>query len=263
MGRSRSGEPLVRRPDLSELETTGLVLEIGHQTRRASATYRRPTPRASRGVSDASVSMSITKRSKSVDCSTRTGSTENATRRTGEKMESTGITPMVLERLFLSAEAYPLPRSTVTSMARRPLALSEAMWSSGFSTSTSAVSWRSPAVTSPGPRLSQRNVTGSSLCTRKTMSFRFKMMSVTSSFTPGRVVNSCRASSKRTWVTAAPGMADSKRAPDRVPERVAESGLERADGKALPVLLFFSDGLDGRSLDDEHVGSPTSSRARR
>ena len=35
------------------------------------------------------------------------------------------------------------------------------------------------------------------------------MMSVTSSFTPGRVVNSWRASSKRTWVMAAPGIDDS------------------------------------------------------
>ena len=35
------------------------------------------------------------------------------------------------------------------------------------------------------------------------------MMSVTSSLTPGRVVNSWRASSKRTWVTAAPGIDDS------------------------------------------------------
>jgi hypothetical protein len=67
----------------------------------------------------------------------------------------------------------------------------------------------SPAVTSPGPRLSQRSVTASSAWTRNTTSFRFKMMSVTSSFTPGSVVNSWRASSNRTWVTAAPGIDDS------------------------------------------------------
>ena len=48
--------------------------------------------------------MSRTSRSKSVDCSTRTGSTEKATRRTGEKIESTGMTPIVLERLLRSAE---------------------------------------------------------------------------------------------------------------------------------------------------------------
>ena len=59
---------------------------------------------ASRGVMEPSVSMSSTRRSKSVDCSTRTGSMSKVTRRTGEKMESTGMTPMVLDRLFLSAE---------------------------------------------------------------------------------------------------------------------------------------------------------------
>jgi hypothetical protein len=39
-----------------------------------------------------------------VDCSTRTGSMSKVTRWTGEKMESIGMTPMVFERLFLSAE---------------------------------------------------------------------------------------------------------------------------------------------------------------
>ncbi len=48
--------------------------------------------------------MSSTSLSKSVDCSTRTGSTVKATRRTGEKMASTGMTPIVVERLFLSAD---------------------------------------------------------------------------------------------------------------------------------------------------------------
>ena len=35
------------------------------------------------------------------------------------------------------------------------------------------------------------------------------MMSVTSSLTPAMVANSCRESSKRSWVTAAPGIDDS------------------------------------------------------
>lgn len=64
---------------------------------------------------------------------------------------------------------------------------------------------KSPAVTSLGPRTSSLTVTGSSLHERHTMSLRFKMMSITSSFTPGIVVNSCSASSKRTCVMAAPG----------------------------------------------------------
>ena len=84
------------------------------------------------------------------------------------------------------------------------------MCRSGLRTSTSAEVCRSAAVASPGPRLSKRRVTGSSASTFTSRSFRFKMMSVTSSFTPGRVVNSWRASSKRTWVTAAPGMEESR-----------------------------------------------------
>src|SRR5579875_1436558 len=105
------------------------------------------------------------------------------------------------------------------SQARRPLALRVASGSSGFSTSTSAVVCMSPAVTVPGPRASSRSVTGSSLSTRRTMSLKLSRMSVTSSLTPGRVVNSWRASSKRTWVTAAPGT-DDKRVRRRETPRV-------------------------------------------
>src|SRR3954471_177095 len=67
----------------------------------------------------------------------------------------------------------------------------------------------SPARTSAGPRLSSRNVTGSSELQRSTRSFRFKMTSVTSSLTPLMTSNSCSASSNRTCVTAAPGIEDS------------------------------------------------------
>ena len=52
-------------------------------------------------------------------------------------------------------------------------------------------------------------MTGSSETEVSTMSFRFRMMSVTSSVTPAMVSNSWRASSKRTVVMAAPGMDDS------------------------------------------------------
>ena len=37
-----------------------------------------------------------------------------------------------------------------------------------------------------------------------------------------------------------------------VAEGVAEAGLERADGESLAVAVFVVDGLDGRSLDDQH-----------
>ena len=39
-----------------------------------------------------------------MSCSTRVGSTSKATRRTGEKIESTGITPMVVDTLLRSAD---------------------------------------------------------------------------------------------------------------------------------------------------------------
>jgi hypothetical protein len=103
MGRSRSGDPLV------EVPTSPSSRPWGSSSRSATSptSDRRVSPAdasASRGVSDPSVSMSSTSRSKSVDCSTRTGSTEKATRRTGEKIESTGITPIVFDRLLRSAD---------------------------------------------------------------------------------------------------------------------------------------------------------------
>src|ERR1700722_12116054 len=146
------------------------------------------------------------------------------TRCTGEKIESIGMTPIVCDRLFLSAEAYPRPRSTVTSTARRPLALMEAMCRSGFSTSTSEVSCRWAAVSSAGPRTSRRSVTCSSECTRTRRSLRLRMMSVTSSLTPGSVVNSCSASSKRNWVTAPPGMDESSVRRKELPSVVPKPG---------------------------------------
>ena len=87
------------------------------------------------------------------------------------------------------------------------------------------------------------------------MSLMLRMMSVTSSVTPAIVSNSCSASSKRTAVMAAPGMRRQQDAAQRVADRVAEAGLERADGEALTVVLLVADGFDGGALDDEHVWS--------
>ena len=50
------------------------------------------------------------------------------------------------------------------------------------------------------------------------------MMSVTSSFTPGSVVNSCSASSKRSWVTAPPGMDESSVRRSELPSVVPKPG---------------------------------------
>src|SRR3546814_8315871 len=42
-------------------------------------------------------------------------------------------------------------------------------------------------------------------------------------------------------------------APQRIAQRVAEAGLQRADREALTVVLGLADRLDGGALDDEHV----------
>ncbi len=66
----------------------------------------------------------------------------------------------------------------------------------------------SAAVTSPGPCLRRYMVTGSSASELTTSSLRLRIRSVTSSLTPGTVVNSCSTPSMRMLVTAAPGMED-------------------------------------------------------
>ena len=98
-------------------------------------------------------------------------------------------------------------------------------------------------------------MTGSSDMEVSTMSLRFKMMSVTSSVMPVMVSNSWRASSKRTVVMAAPGIDDSSVRRSELPMRVAEAGLERADGEPLTVAFSSPSGFDGGTLDDQH-GDP-------
>ena len=78
------------------------------------------------------------------------------------------------------------------------------------------------------------------------------MMSVTSSFTPGMVANSWRTSSKRTWVTAAPGIDDSSVRRSELPRVWPKPGSSGRDGEPLAVALGLAEGLDGGALDDEH-----------
>ena len=78
-----------------------------------------------------------------------------------------------------------------------------------------------------------------------------RMISVTSSLTPGIVENSCSTPSMRMLVTAAPGMRRQQRAAQGVAERVAEAGLEGLDDEAAAVVrddLF----AEGGALCDEH-----------
>src|SRR4051794_27392858 len=83
------------------------------------------------------------------------------------------------------------------------------MCSSRLRISMSLGALMSPAVISAGPRTSRGRTTSSSLVEVSTTSLMFSTMSVTSSAMPVIVSNSCRASSKRTAVIAAPGMLDS------------------------------------------------------
>ena len=89
------------------------------------------------------------------------------------------------------------------------MSFSVAMCMPGLCTVTPAGGTMSPAVTSPGPCLRRYIVTGSSSSDDTTRPLRFRMMSVTSSLTPGTVVNSCSTPSMRMLVTAAPGIDDS------------------------------------------------------
>ena len=67
----------------------------------------------------------------------------------------------------------------------------------------------SAAVTVPGPCLRRYMTTGSSCSEETTRPLMLRMSSVTSSFTPGTVVNSWRTPSIRMLVTEAPGMDES------------------------------------------------------
>ena len=66
-------------------------------------------------------------------------------------------------------------------------------------------------------------------------------MSVTSSLTPVMVSNSCSASSKRTWVTAAPGIDDSSVRRRRLPSVWPKPGSSGRDGEPLAVALGLAE----------------------
>ncbi len=80
------------------------------------------------------------------------------------------------------------------------------MTSSGLWISTPAGAEMSAAVTWPAPCLRRYAVIGSSCSLETTRPLMLRMISVTSSFTPGTVLNSCSTPSIRMLVTAAPGM---------------------------------------------------------
>ena len=62
---------------------------------------------------------------------------------------------------------------------------------------------------------------------RNLISFRFKMISATSSVTPGTVENSCKMPLMRTATIEAPISEDKHNAPQRIADGLAETALER------------------------------------
>src|SRR5215216_6166706 len=115
------------------------------------------------------------------------------------------MTPMgSASLLFCSALAYPWPLSTVKRMSRCPPSETLAMYASGSTTSTSALSSMSAAVTSPGLSFAIVSSMGSSRSSSNFKSLMLRMMSTTSSLTPSIVENSCETPSMRILVTAAP-----------------------------------------------------------
>src|ERR1035437_4930098 len=108
-----------------------------------------------------------------------------------------------------SAARYPTPRSTVRSISIVTSSLSSVMSArSGLITSTSADSTMSAAVTRPAPDFTSLSWTGWAAKLRRRSFLTFRTICVTSSLTPGIVVNSWKTS--RIWmeVTAAPSSDD-------------------------------------------------------
>ena len=79
------------------------------------------------------------------------------------------------------------------------------------------------------------------------------MMSVTSSFTPGDDVELVEGVVEADWVTAAPGIEDSRVRRRLLPSVWPKPGSSGEIGEALPVALGFAERLDGRALDHQHV----------
>ena len=78
------------------------------------------------------------------------------------------------------------------------------------------------------------------------------MMSVTSSVTPGDGVELVQGVVEADLRDGRAGDRRQQRATQGVAERVAEAGLERADGEPLAVALGLADRLDRGALDDQH-----------
>ena len=106
------------------------------------------------------------------------------------------------------------------------------MTSSGFITSMSWPVWICPARTSPGPVACSIMRFGPSPCMRSANCLTFSTMSVTSSRTPGMLLNSCSTPSICRAVTAAPCNEDSRMRRSALPSVMPKP---RSSGSAMMV----------------------------
>src|SRR5512143_918334 len=112
------------------------------------------------------------------------------------------------------------------------------MCRSGFTSRTSASTCMSPAFTSRRPFTSKIPFLGPSPCSFRRTSLRLRMISVTSSITPGRVENSCSTPSMRTAVMAAPSSDDRSTRRGALPS-VMPNPRSRGSMTNLPYPVVF------------------------
>src|ERR671916_629878 len=121
----------------------------------------------------------------------------------------------------------------VRRMSRCPSSETLAIYASGSTISTSAFSSTSAAVTSPGPSFVISSSIGSSRSSLNLSSFTLRMISTTSSLTPGIVENSWLTPSMRTFVAAAPGSPESITRRKELP-KVCPSPRGRGSATKIP-----------------------------
>ena len=147
----------------------------------------------------------------------------------------------------------------VRVISRRPLSARFAISSSGLRTSRSAGASMSAAVTGPGPRFSSRtSISGDSPCSRHVRLFRLRMMSMTSSRTPGQRRELVRDALDLHRGDRGALERGQKHAAKRVAERVAEPAVERLDDEPAALLVDLL-ARDPRDLEIHEAGSRSQS----
>ena len=107
---------------------------------------------------------------------------------------------------------------------------------SGLMISTCSSQTISPAVTTHSPEAETLTTLGPSQFSLADRALRFRMISVTSSLTPGTVENSCNTPSMRTDETATPGNEESKTLRSELP-RVVPKPRSSGSMTNFPYLL--------------------------